>query len=86
MARTLKQAYIDMRMSGVYEDNWFHQFYLSEGGTILDLRRFSIMFLKYTTNLFENHQDINFVLGHIDNIYKLTFLLDKNKKIIKIIQ
>ena len=85
MARTLKQAYIDMRLSGVYEDNWFHQYYLSKGGVITDKSRFSILFLKYSTNLFEKHQDINFILGYLDDIFGLTLVVNNNK-IIKIIQ
>lgn len=82
----LKDEYIKMRLSGAYNDIWFFNYYLSQGGMIKDIRRFSIMFLKYSTNMFESHQDINFILGYLDNKYNLILVQDVNKKIIKIIQ
>lgn len=82
----LKQEYIKMRLNGVYNDTWFFNYYLSQGGTVKDIQRFSILFLKYSTNTFENHQDINFILGYLDDKYKLTLVQDVHNKIIKIMQ
>jgi len=82
----LKEEYIKMRLSGVYNDAWFFNYYLSQGGIIKDIQRFSIMFLKYSTNAFAIQQDINFILDYLDNKYNLILVQDVNKKIIKIIQ
>lgn len=73
----MKDRYIAMRNSGRYDINWFYQHYLENTDKHISIDKFSMIF---------NMVDLNNILTHIDNKFKLTTLHDKDGNFIKVVK
>ncbi len=92
-----KRAYIDMRNSGKYDLQFFFDYYLSEGGKETDPAEFTETFLYThtihptppgfpTMKMRTGEIDRQAVLNHMDTVFELTILSDKEGQFIKVIE
>ena len=92
-----KRAYIDMRNSEKYNLQFFFDYYLGNGGKVTDPGEFTETFL-YThqvqptppgfpeMKIRVGEIDRQAVLNHMDTVFGLTILNDKEGKFIKVIE
>ena len=71
----MKAKYIEMRNSGQYRLEWFHEYYNSLKPNI-DINNFAMVF---------NMGNLDSVLEHLDKQFELVGLYDKKNNLIKII-
>ena len=70
----MKNSYIKMRNSGQYDLNWFYNYY-NDNKPNIDINNFSMIF---------NMGNLDKILEHLDKVFELTTINDKNGKLIKI--
>ena len=70
----MKNSYIKMRNSGQYDLNWFYNYY-NDNKPSIDINNFSMIF---------NMGNLDKILEHLDKVFELTTINDKNGKFIKI--
>jgi hypothetical protein len=92
-----KREYIKMRNSGKYELNFFYNYYLSKGGKVTDPGEFTEHFV-YTHTIHPtpaNYPPIKIrngeidreeVLNHMDRVFELVILKDKENNFIKVVE
>lgn len=92
-----KKAYIKMRNSGKYELDFFFSYYLGKGGVVTDPNEFTETFLYTHTHhptppgfppikIREGEVDRQSVLEHMDKVFELTVLSNKEGQFIKVIE
>lgn len=92
-----KRRYIDMRNSGEYNLQFFFDYYLSEGGKVTTPDEFVETFLythtKHPTppgfpemKVRTGEIDRQAVLNHLDTVFELTILVDKEGQFKKVIE
>ena len=70
----MKTEYIEMRNSGKYDLNWFHNYY-NDNKPNIDINNFAMVF---------NMGNLDKILEHLDKVFELTTINDKNGKFIKV--
>lgn len=92
-----KGEYIEMRNSGKYDLQFFFNYYLSKGGKLIDPGEFTENFV-YThmvqptppgfpeMKMRTGEIDRQSVLNHMDSVFELTILVDKEGKFIKVVK
>jgi hypothetical protein len=92
-----KKEYIKMRNSGKYELDFFFNYYISKGGIINDPNEFTETFL-YAHEIIPTppgfpemkrrvvEVDRQAILNHMDSVFELQILIDRNNNFIKIVE
>lgn len=92
-----KKEYIKMRNSGKYELEFFYQYYLSKGGVMTDPNEFTEHFMFTHTlqptppgfppmKIRTGEIDRQAVLNHMDGVFDLMILNDKDGNFLKVVQ
>jgi hypothetical protein len=76
----LKKEYIKMRNNNKFDSNWFYQYYLEKGGLPIDVNTFQMLFQTRTIN------GIDEILNFIDKAFGLTLVINKENKVIKVVE
>ena len=87
----LRERYIKMRIKGVYDTSWFFEYYKSEGGKMNNFAEFEDYFNYETIKVHgyvmgKNQRNHAETLEFLDKKLGLHLLLDKDGKLIKIIE
>lgn len=67
--------YIEMRNSGQYNLEWFHEYYNSKDGKKMDINQFNMVF---------NMANLNQLLEDLDKKFNLTQVINNNGQLIKV--
>lgn len=89
-----KKEYIKMRNEGKYDINFFYKYYISQGGKMTDPQQFTQNFLNKLVQhpmmhgmmINEGERDKEAIKAHLDNVFELTILTDKQGKFIKVVE
>lgn len=92
-----KKQYIKMRNAGKYELEFFYNYYISKGGMMTDPNEFTENFMFTHTiqptppgfpqmKIRSGEIDRQAVLIHMDSVFDLMILSDKDGNFIKVIQ
>jgi hypothetical protein len=74
--KTQEERYIEMRNKNQYDIAWFYEYYMQESkDRNMDFTKFQFVF---------NTSNLEAVLNHIDDKFKLDKLYDKNNNLIKV--
>ncbi len=92
-----KKEYIKMRNEGKFELNFFFNYYLSRGGKMTDPHEFTEHFMYTHTmqptppgfpqmKMRTGETDRSAIIDHMDGVFGLTVLMNKDGNLIKVVE